>query len=57
MGIALKNDFLAHELFVRFLVYKIWSISCMVNFDICELMYAKDLGDFCEPDSDLNPKA
>ena len=32
----------------------IWSILYIVYFDVCDLMYAKDLRDFYEPDSDAD---
>ena len=51
-----KNDFLVFDFFsVRLLGSEIWSVSCTYgHFDVCDLMYAKDLRDFCEPDSGAN---
>ena len=31
-----------------------FSLWDMVDFDVCDFMYAKDFRDFCEPDSDAN---
>ena len=46
-----KNEFFS----VRLLGFEIWSVLCTYgHFDVCDLMYAKDLRDFCEPDSDAN---
>ena len=36
--------------FVRLLLFEIWSILMY----LCDLMYAKDIRDFCQTDSDAN---
>ena len=39
-----ESDFLVHEyFFVRLLVFDILSILCMVDFEVCDLMYAKSI--------------
>ena len=45
-----ENDFLVIEFFFC-VTFSFWD---MVDFDVCVLMYAKDLRDFCEPGSDAN---
>ena len=37
-----------------FQFFEIWSVVSMGDFDVCDLMYAKDLRDFCEPDAYAN---
>ena len=50
-----ENDILVNEFFfVRLLVFGLWSFLYMVDFGIFDLMFTKDLRDFCEPDSDAN---
>ena len=39
---------------MQIFVFEIWSILCMVDFDVSDLMYAKDSRDLCEPDADAN---
>ena len=45
-----ENDFLVHELFF-FTTFSLWD---MVDFDVCDFIYTKDLRGFFEPDSDAN---
>ena len=42
------------EFFLRHIVFEIWAIMYTVDFDVYELMYAKDVRDFCDSDSDAN---
>ena len=50
-----ENDFLFHEFFfVWLLVFEIWSILCMVDFDVFDLIMQKTEGSFFKTDSDAN---
>ena len=44
-----ENYFLVPEFFCA--TFSFWDT---VNFDVCDMLYVKDLRDFCEPDSDIN---
>ena len=57
--IVLKMIFSSRVFFVQLLVFEIWSILCMVDFDVCDLMHAKDLKRFLRTSEArvLNPKA
>ena len=48
-----ETKFVVHFFFVTFSFWDMVDLY-MIDFDVWDLMYAKDLRDFCEPDSDAS---